>query len=256
MYVVHGRIKAAQQAMYEAGEYGALSDTLRPVAHDLVLTAGVAHGQRVLDVGAGDGNVAIEAASTASLMVGCDLSVVQVSRARRRDKRVAWLAADVESLPFADHSFDVVLSCFGAVFAPDPQRATSELFRAVKPGGVVAVTSWADDGFMTEMTAAVRSAFASPDAFPDQDLGWGSPAIARARFSAYSSSVGVSRRTLLIDPVVRGAAGDQDFAARYLAQQELSTDLGPVRVEISHRYLQADGFIRCDYLLIMGRADR
>ena len=75
--------------MYEAGEYGALSRTLRPAAQDLVFSAAVGHGQRVLDVGAGDGNLAIEAASRAAVAVGCDLSVLQMSRARRRDKRVA-----------------------------------------------------------------------------------------------------------------------------------------------------------------------
>jgi len=158
--------------------------------------------------------------------------VIQMSRARRRDERVAWLAADAERLPFPDNSFDVVLSCFGAVFAPDPQRATAELFRAVKPGGVVALTSWADDGFMAEMTAAVRSASASPDSFPDQDLRWGSPSTARARFSVYSSSVAVRRRTLLIDPIVRGAAGDQDFAARPGA-----TEAGHRSQTIAHRNL-------------------
>jgi SAM-dependent methyltransferase len=252
--VTHGRIKAEQQAMYEAGEYGALSDTLRPAARDLVLSAGVAQGQRVLDVGAGDGNVAIEATAMASLVVGCDLSPIQVSRARRRDTRVAWLAADAERLPFPHDSFDVGLSCFGAVFAPDPQRATAELFRVVRPGGVVALTSWAADGFMAQMTAAVRSASTAPDSFPDQDLGWGSPITARARFSPYSAAVVVRRRTLLIDPAVRGAAGEQDCAGRYLAQQKLSLDLGSVRAEISRRHLQPNGLLRSDYLLIIGRA--
>lgn len=254
MCVLHGRIKAEQQALYEAGDYGALSATLRPAALDLVLCAGIARGQRVLDVGAGDGNVAIEAAAEASLVVGCDLSVLQMFRARRRDQGVVWLAADSELLPFRDDSFDVVLSCFGAVFAPDPQRATAELFRTVKPGGVVALTSWADDGFMAEMTAAVRSASASPETFPDQDLGWGNPVTARARFSAYSPSVVVSRRTLFIDPAVRGTTGDQDCAGRYLARLQQSTDLGPLRAEITQRHVQPNGLLRSDYLLLIGRA--
>jgi ubiquinone/menaquinone biosynthesis C-methylase UbiE len=251
-----GRIKAEQRAMYEAGEYRALSETLRPAARDLVLAAGVAPGQRVLDVGSGDGSVAIDALANGASVVGCDLSLIQMTRAQQRDARALWLAADAEQLPFADESFDVVLSSFGAVFAPDPLRATAELFRVVKPGGVVALTSWADGGFMAEMTAAVRSAAAAPDRFPDQDLGWGSTTTARARFSAYSSSVEVARRTLLIDPAVRGAAGAQDCAARYLAQQKLSGDLEKLRTEISTRHLQHAGLIRSEYLMIIGRVNR
>lgn len=250
----HGRIKAEQRALYESGEYGALSNTVRPVAQELALSAGVDRGQRVLDVGTGDGNLAIEVASRGALAVGCDLSMVQISRALQRDERIAWLSADAERLPFPDQTFDAVLSCFGAVFAPDPERATAELFRVVTPGGVVAVTSWADDGFMGEITAALRSAFPSPDSFPDQDLGWGSPLTARARFSAHTPSVEVRRRTLLIDPSVRGAAGNADFAARYLAQRIPSTDLGTVSAEISRRHLHANGFVRSDYLLILGRS--
>ena len=147
-----------------------------------------------------------------------------------------------------------MLSCFGAVFAPDPQRATAELFRAVSPRGVVALTSWADDGWMAEMTAAIRSASVSADSFPDQDLGWGNSETAHARFSAHSASVEVRRRTLLIDPAVRGEAVDKDCATRYLSQQVRSTDLGPVRAEISRRHIQPDGLLRSDYLLIIGRA--
>lgn len=250
------RIRAAQRELYEAGEYAALSETLRPAAVDLVEVAGVAPGHRVLDVGTGDGNAAVEAAAVAALVVGCDLSVVQVARARLRDPRCRWLAADAERLPFADSSFDAVLSCFGAVFAPDPEQATAELFRVARPVGVVVVTSWPDDGLMAELTAAVRAASASPASFPDQDLGWGSADTARARFEAHSSSVTVLRRTLHLDPAVRGSAGERDCVARYLAAHVAPADLDEARVAVSGRYRRSDGLLRCDYLVVVARAAR
>ena len=249
----HHRIKEEQRALYEAGDYAALSATLRPAAFDLVATAGVQAAHRVLDVGAGDGNLSIEATDLGALAVACDLSVIQMARARRRDARVASVAADAEHLPFADHSFEAVLSCFGAVFAPDPDAATAELFRVVRTHGVVALTSWPDDDMMAEMAAAARASVASPEMFPDQDLGWGDAETARSRFKRHCREVEIYRRMLIIDPAVRGAAGAQDCAARYLTRHTGGDALATVRAEILRRYARPDGTLTAHYFLVLGR---
>lgn len=248
------RIKAEQDRLYGAGDYTGLSATLRPVAHQLLDAADVRPGQRVLDVGTGDGNVACAAIERGADALGCDLSHEQLRRARGREPRVLLAAGDAERLPVADAAYDAVLSCFAVVAAPDPDLATAELFRAVAPGGVVALTAWADDGMMGRMTAALRARAPEPDSFPDQDLGWGDAATVTERLRRHGASVTVERRSLLIDPTVRGMAGDQDFALRYAVRAGFADQLAAVRAEVVAPFVTEAGQVRADYLLAVGRA--
>ena len=98
-------------------------------------------GQRVLDAGAGDGNVALEAARRGAEVRACDLAPGQVERGRARCARavveVAWETADIEALPYADAYFDAVLSVLGVALAPRPRRSCRELLRVLRPGGML-----------------------------------------------------------------------------------------------------------------------
>ncbi len=155
-------VKRAQRELYDAGEYYALSNVLAPAAGVLVEKTGVAAGTDVLDVGAGDGNVATAAARRGAAVMATDLSPEQVqrgvARCRREGLTVDWQVADVEQLPFADRSFSHVLSAFAAVAAPHPEVAAREMFRVCRPGGAVALTAWPPGSFMAELTDAVRRA--------------------------------------------------------------------------------------------------
>ena len=125
---------------------------LAPAASELVEAAEVREGQAVLDAGAGDGNVALAAAARGAAVVALDLSPEAVERGRRRCEqagtRIDWRVGDVESLPFPDAGFDAVLSSFGAMFGRRPRVVAAELARVTRPGGVVAMATWASTGFM------------------------------------------------------------------------------------------------------------
>ena len=103
----------------------------------LVDACGITAGQRVLDVAAGTGNVAIRAAERGADVVASDLTPENFAAGRdeatRRGVALEWVEADAESLPFGDASFDVVTSCFGAMFAADHETVASELLRVCRP---------------------------------------------------------------------------------------------------------------------------
>lgn len=247
-------LKREQELLYAAGEYSALSAVLAPAAADLVAAAGVVAGDRVLDVAAGDGSAALVAAARGASVVATDLSPVQVARGRARSAAeaaaVAWQVADAEALPFPKASFDVVLSSFGAVFAPDPFAAAGELSRVCRPGGAVALTAWPPDALMGRLTAAIRERLPS---FPDPEHGWGVEASARRFLDPYADVVRCERRTLRWDPKVRGAAGAADCAAAYAGARMPLEELGAIRQEIASAFEQPDGTLRAEYLLIVAR---
>ena len=117
-----------------------------PQAARLVRHAGVRAGQRVLDVGCGTGVVAITAARRGAQVTGLDLTPPLLEQARENSRiagvTVEWLEDDAESLPFEDATFDIVLSQFGHMFAPRPEVALDEMLRVLKPGGMIAFSTW------------------------------------------------------------------------------------------------------------------
>jgi SAM-dependent methyltransferase len=124
---------------------------LAPAASALVAVAGVRPGDRVLDAGAGDGNLAFAAVAAGASVVAVDLSPRQVEAGRTRCADAEWVVADVEALPFEDGAFDHALSSFGAMFAPQPQVAAGELARVTRPGGCVGMATWSATGFMSRV---------------------------------------------------------------------------------------------------------
>ena len=116
----------------------------------LVTACGVSAGQRVLDVAAGTGNVAIRAAQAGASVVASDVTPENFEAGRRAALAVGvgleWIEADARSLPFADGEFDVVTSCLGVMFAPDHEAAAAEMLRVCRPGGVVGVLSFTPHG--------------------------------------------------------------------------------------------------------------
>jgi ubiquinone/menaquinone biosynthesis C-methylase UbiE len=112
----------------------------------------VGPGQRLLDIGAGDGNVALAAARAGADVVAVDLAPRLVAEGRARAEAhglvVDWRVGDAQSLPLEDAGFDCVASNFGIIHAPDTRRVVDELDRVLRPGGVALVTAWASAGFM------------------------------------------------------------------------------------------------------------
>jgi SAM-dependent methyltransferase len=137
--------KAGQRAMWAVGDYHEFARRLLwGFGQELVEACGIRPGQRVLDVAAGSGNVAIRAAQAGAEVVASDLTPENFEAGRREAAAhgvwLEWVEADAEALPFADDEFDVVTSAFGAVFAPQQQVVADELLRVCRPGGTIGLT--------------------------------------------------------------------------------------------------------------------
>ncbi len=158
--------------------------TVLPAAR-LVSFACVQPNQRLLDVACGTGVVAITAARLGAKVTGLDLTPELVERARFNSRtanlEIDCHEGDVEKLPFADASFDVVLSQFGHMFAPRPDLAISEMLRVLKPGGTVAFSTWSPDLFTGQMFVMLPRYMPPPPVQIPSPVQWGDEAIVTER---------------------------------------------------------------------------
>jgi len=160
-----------------------------PVAGHLVKFARIQPDEAVLDVGTGTGVVAITAARSGAKVTGLDLTpeLLEVARENARIARheeIVWTEGDAEQLPYADASFDVVLSQFGHMFAPRPEVAIAEMRRVLKPGGRVAFATWPPEHFVGRMFAFVGRNSPPPPAGASPPPLWGNPATVAERLGA------------------------------------------------------------------------
>ena len=121
--------------MWAAGDYSAIAPHLVSAAEEVVRRAAPGPGEDVLDVACGTGNAAVRAARAGTRVTGLDLAPKLLAIARAQAPDITWVEGDAQDLPFADASFDVVLSVFGCMFAPDHQRTAREILRVLRPGG-------------------------------------------------------------------------------------------------------------------------
>jgi SAM-dependent methyltransferase len=138
------------QDMWALGDYNRIADLLVDMGRAVVAAAEVGPGMRVLDVGSGTGNAALPAAAAGADVVATDVTpaLLEIGERHARDRglTVRWKQADAQALPFADGEFDAVLSCIGAIFAPDQAVTGRELLRMCRPGGIVVMANWTPDG--------------------------------------------------------------------------------------------------------------
>ena len=154
-------LKAKHRALWASGDYPAVAAELIPaLGPELVRACGVRPGDHVLDVAAGSGNAAIPAAAAGAIVTASDLTPELFDAGRRiageRGVELEWVEADAEALPFADNSFDVVMSCVGAMFAPHHQATADELVRVVRPGGTIGMINWTPAGLIGNLFATMK----------------------------------------------------------------------------------------------------
>ena len=143
-------LKTKQQAMWASGDFAVIGTTLQIVGELLCEAVDVGGGERVLDVAAGNGNATLAAARRFAHVTSTDYVPALLDGGRRRAEaeglQVTFEVADAEALPYPDASFDVILSTFGVMFAPDHAKSSSELLRVCRPGGRIGLASWTPDG--------------------------------------------------------------------------------------------------------------
>ena len=185
--------------MWALGDYHSFAkQTVWEVGPVLVEACGIRAGQRVLDVAAGTGNVAIRAAATGAEVVASDLTPENFEAGRREARaqgvELEWVEADAEALPFGDGEFDVVTSSFGAMFAPDHQKVADELLRVCRPGGTIGMANFTPEGPAADFFETLaRYAPPSPEGALSPLL-WGSEEHVRELFGDRAESLQLTRR--------------------------------------------------------------
>ena len=139
------QLKSNMKASWMAGDFGQIANFTVKAAEEFVARAALASGARVLDVACGTGNTAIPAARAGGLVTGVDIASNLLEQATKRAAaehlQIRFREGDAEALPFDDGQFDLVLTMFGAMFAPRPERVAAELIRVCKPGGLIAMAN-------------------------------------------------------------------------------------------------------------------
>ena len=190
-------IKARQQATWASGDFAVIGTTLQIVGESLAEAVDLRAGERVLDVAAGNGNATLAAARRFARVTSTDyvahLLDKGAARARAEGLEVDFQVADAEALPFADESFDIALSTFGVMFAPDQTRAASELLRVVRPGGRIGLANWTPEGFIGELFRVI-GAHLPPPAGLRSPLRWGDEAALVELFGPQAAGIRCTRK--------------------------------------------------------------
>lgn len=177
-------MKQQARATWAAGDFDAVVPFIWEAGTAAAAAAACGPGDRVLDIAAGSGNAAIQAAMKGADVVASDLTPELFAPGRRRASdngvELEWVEADAEDLPFEDASFDVALSTFGIMFAPRHSVAAAELARVVRPGGRIALCSWRPAGFIGEMFKTIAGFMSPPPPPEGPPVRWGTEEGAHA----------------------------------------------------------------------------
>ncbi len=189
-------IKSRQRIAWGSGDYSVIGTTLQIVGETLCEAVDLRGNQHVLDVAAGSGNATLAAARRFAEVVSTDYvaSLLERGRERARAERlvVTFEEADAEDLPFAEASFDIVLSTFGVMFAPNQERAASELIRVCRPGGKIGLANWTPESFVGMMFKIIGKYIPPPPGLKSPML-WGNRAHLEALFGSRATIVAESK---------------------------------------------------------------
>lgn len=213
-------LKARLRTLWGLGDYPAVAREVIPELGQVVVdAAGVHSGDRVLDVATGSGNAALPAARAGGLVVATDLAPELFppgrAAAQAEGLRVRWDEGDAEALPYADSSFDIVVSCVGVMFAPHHQQAAAELLRVTRRGGRIGLVAWTPEGFVGQLLATLKPYAAPPPAGAQPPTLWGTPAHVEDLLGAGVEDLVMERRTLAVDRFAHGAAFRDFFRRTY-----------------------------------------
>ncbi|MBX3662835.1 MAG: methyltransferase domain-containing protein [Burkholderiales bacterium] len=191
-------IKGRQQAAWRSGDYALVGVTLQIVGESLCEAIDLRAGERVLDVAAGNGNATLAAARRFAEVVSTDYVPELLKKGRERAEAehlpVEFRFADAENLPFADASFDVVLSTYGVMFTPDQERAAAEMMRVLRPGGRIGLANWTPEGFIGQLFRTIGRYVAPPAGVKPPSL-WGTEPRLVELFGPQAADIRVTRKS-------------------------------------------------------------
>ena len=178
-------LKQRMKASWMAGDFGQIARKIASGAEEFIARLDLKPGMKVLDVACGSGNQSIPAARTGATVTGVDIATNLLEQARVRAAeeglKIQFDEADAEQLPYGDAQFDVVLSMFGAMFAPRPAKVVNEFKRVCRPGGLLAMANWTPEGFVGKSFEVTARHLAPPPGILPPVL-WGKEEVVRERF--------------------------------------------------------------------------
>jgi ubiquinone/menaquinone biosynthesis C-methylase UbiE len=185
-------LKTRLKATWEAGDYGHFAQYLEPGALEFLARIPLKPGVNLLDTACGAGQISIPAARAGANVTGIDIAANSIDQARARAQseglNVRFDEGDVEDLPYADASFDIVVSLIGAMFAPRPDRVAAEMLRVCRPGGRIVMANWTPEGFVGQMFKTIGKYLPPPAGVKSPAL-WGTREWLETAFRAEASAI-------------------------------------------------------------------
>nr|ART39473.1 J343 [uncultured bacterium] len=195
-------LKTKLKAMWMSGDFGQIAKQLEAEAEAFINRLGLKPGERVLDVACGSGNLTIPAARAGAEVTGADIATNLLEQGRARAAAegltIQFDEGDAESLPYEDASFNVVVSMFGAMFAPRPQLVAAELVRVCRPGGRIAMANWTAEGHIGQMFKTTGKHVPPPPNMPSP-IKWGDEATVRELLHDGVADLKLTRRMCLFN---------------------------------------------------------
>ena len=195
-------LKTRLKAMWMTGDFGQVAKHIETGAEEFIARLALKPGTRLLDVACGSGNLAMPAARAGAVVNGVDIATNLLEQARARaaseSLTIQFDEGDAESLPYPDAAFDVVVSMFGAMFAPRPELVSAELVRVCRPGGRIAMANWTPEGFIGQMFKISGKHVPPPPNMPSP-LKWGDEETVRERLRDGIANLQLTRRMCQFD---------------------------------------------------------
>lgn len=188
-----------QQKTWTAGDFPRMGVELAIVGERLCESVPVHAGDRVLDIATASGNTALSAARRRAAVTGVDITAALLERARQRAAaeglHIDFREGDATALSFAEASFDVVISTFGAIFAPDPERTAAEMARVCRRGGKIAMANWTPEGLLGKLFRLLAT-YSPQDAHVDAPVSWGDEAVLNRLLGPYVKDIRTKREVV------------------------------------------------------------
>lgn len=263
-------LKTAHRNLWNLGDYAKVADTVIPrLGEALVEATGIVAGDRMLDVAAGAGNAALPAARRGAHVTASDLSHQLLAECCRRAGAegldVICTPGDAEDLPFADASFDVVVSSVGVMFAPRHQQVADEIARVTRPGGRIGLLSWTPGGFIGHLFATMKPFMPPPPPAAQPPPLWGVPDHVSKLFGDRVANVEVRTESVRVEAFDDPTGFRKLFASsygptiaaytRHAEDPQRTSELDDAIDDLARAHWNDDGSMEWEYLIVTAHAN-